>query len=70
MPTREQADLVWEHLFVRRSPFSEACRGVLTTLTMLGLSDAVKARDLGTIRAWFDAWKGREKEYTEHVFST
>ena len=30
-------DLVWQHLFVDRSPVSEAARGVLTTLQMLGL---------------------------------
>jgi len=25
---QEQADLVWKHLFVDRTPISEACRGV------------------------------------------
>jgi len=28
----EQADLIWDALFVKHSPISEACRGVLTTL--------------------------------------
>src|SRR6266545_6601062 len=32
-----RADLIWDALFVRRSPISEACRGVLTTLNLLGL---------------------------------
>ena len=32
-----QADHIWKHLFVERSPISEACRGVLTTLQKLGL---------------------------------
>ena len=34
---REQADHIWKHLFVERTPVSEACRGVLTTLARLGL---------------------------------
>ncbi|SHE09704.1 Uncharacterised protein [Chlamydia abortus] len=33
---REQADLIWNKLFVEHSPVSEACRGVLTTLQGLG----------------------------------
>src|SRR5437764_11027647 len=33
----QQADLIWDALFVRHSPVSEACRGVLTTLHLLGL---------------------------------
>src|ERR1041384_3786457 len=32
-----QADLIWEALFLKHSPISEACRGVLTTLHLLGL---------------------------------
>jgi len=47
----EQAELVWEHLFIRHSPISEACRGVLTTLHLLGLD--VKKRDLPLLRKWF-----------------
>src|SRR5437763_3363012 len=33
----EQADRIWEVLFLQNSPISEACRGVLTTLNALGL---------------------------------
>src|SRR5690554_4535827 len=33
--TAEQADWIWEQLFVKRSPISEACRGVVTTLNSL-----------------------------------
>lgn len=51
MSKSEQADLVWEELFVRRSPVSEACRGVLTALDRLGLD--VAARDLGAYRSYF-----------------
>jgi len=47
----QQADLVWEHLFIKHSPISEACRGVLTTLNLLGLD--VKKRDLPALRKWF-----------------
>src|ERR1051326_1368997 len=47
----EQADLIWNALFIEHSPVSEACRGVLTTLHLLGLD--VKKRDLPTLRQWF-----------------
>src|SRR6188508_2604219 len=32
-----QAEMIWDALFIRNSPISEACRGVLTTLNALGL---------------------------------
>src|SRR5690349_8959703 len=32
MSKSEQADHIWKHLFIERTPISEACRGVLTTL--------------------------------------
>ena len=32
LPKTQQADLIWDALFLRRSPLSESCRGVLTTL--------------------------------------
>src|SRR5881628_2482846 len=40
----QQADLIWDELFLRHSPLSEACRGVLTTLHLLGVD--AKKRDL------------------------
>src|SRR5258706_16282756 len=40
----EQADLIWDALFIQHSPVSEACRGVFTTLQEFGL--AAKIRDL------------------------
>jgi hypothetical protein len=55
LPKSAQADLVWEHLFVRRSPVSEAARGVLRTLQLLGLD--VRGRDLSKVRAWFSRQK-------------
>src|SRR5437870_807154 len=51
LPKRQQADLIWEALFIQNSPISEACRGVLTTLNALGLE--AKKRDLPAIRKWF-----------------
>ena len=52
---REQADLIWDQLFLQHSPISEACRGILTTLNLLGLD--VKKRDLNGLRKWFAAQK-------------
>ena len=51
LPKTGQADLIWDALFVKHSPVSEACRGVLTTLNRLGLD--VKKRDLPAVRRWF-----------------
>ncbi len=46
-----QAELVWTTLFLRRSPVSEACRGVLTALHALGAG--VAGKDLTAIRRWY-----------------
>lgn len=40
-----QADHIWKHLFVERTPLSEACRGVVTTLTRLGLDPSAPTLD-------------------------
>ena len=56
-----QADLIWSTLFIRHSPVSEACRGVLTTLNLLGLD--VRKRDLSALRRWF-AGQNLEKHVT------
>lgn len=53
LPKSRQAELVWDALFVRHSPLSEACRGVLTTLQAFGLD--VRQRDLPALRRWFAA---------------
>ena len=47
----QQADLIWQQLFVEHSPVSESCRGILTTLNALGLD--ARHRDLGALRKWF-----------------
>lgn len=62
LPKTGQADLVWDALFVRHSPLSEACRGVLTTLHALGLD--VRRRDLPALRQWF-AQRNLDRHITE-----
>lgn len=47
----EQADLIFDTLFVQHTPVSEACRGVVTTLRCLG---APVGKDLAAIRTWYD----------------
>ena len=51
MSKRQQADHIWKHLFVNRTPVSEACRGVLTTLQRLGLDP--NESTLEPYRRWF-----------------
>jgi hypothetical protein len=51
----QQAEMIWNALFIENSPVSESCRGVLTTLHALGLD--VKKRDLPALRKWFAGWK-------------
>ncbi|WP_163858388.1 glucuronate isomerase [Paenibacillus elgii] len=48
---QEQADLIWQTLFIDHSPYSEACRGVVTVLNRLGLD--LSKRDLEEYRAYF-----------------
>ena len=47
---RSIADQVWNGLFVQRSPLSENCRVVLTTLNRVGLRDSVQNQSLQHIR--------------------
>lgn len=51
MPKSQQAEHVWKHLFLERTPISESARGVLTCLQALGLDPAEK--DLEGYREWF-----------------
>jgi hypothetical protein len=51
----QQADAIWNALFIENSPVSEACRGVLTTLHRLGMD--VKKRDLPALRQHYASWK-------------
>jgi len=50
---RDQADQVWQRLFVNKSPLSEACRGVITTLRALGFHDGIRTKRLEEIRDYF-----------------
>ncbi len=51
MNTSTQAEHIWTELFCRRTPYSEACRGILTTLRELGLDPGT--RDLAQYREFF-----------------
>ena len=64
MGKREQADLIWSELFIKRSPISESCRGVLTVLSKLGLD--VASRDLEAYRTFFAAQ--RIPDHVDTVF--
>lgn len=61
---REQADLIWQKLFIEHSPISEAQRGVLTVLSKLGLD--VSSRDLNSYRKYFESLTA--EEYIDKVF--
>ncbi len=64
MSTAQQADHIWRHLFVERSPISEACRGVVTVLTALGLDP--RQPNLAEIRGFFRALT--VERYVDRVF--
>ncbi len=51
MPPSARADLVWDTLFVRNTPLSEATRGVIAVLSALGLDPS--APDLREARDFF-----------------
>ncbi|KAL7535888.1 hypothetical protein ACHAXR_006792, partial [Thalassiosira sp. AJA248-18] len=59
MNKKEQADLIWDALFIQRSPISEATRGILTTLVALGLEAQCKDRDLNAIRGYYDNFQNK-----------
>ncbi|NNM87485.1 MAG: glucuronate isomerase [Phycisphaerae bacterium] len=52
MTVAQQADHIWQTLFIERTPISEACRGVLTVLERLGLDPNEKSLD--TYRRFFN----------------
>jgi hypothetical protein len=59
----QQADWIWKQLFIERSPVSEACRGVVTTLRLLGIDP--KERDLSVLRKHFASWTA--ETYADHI---
>jgi hypothetical protein len=64
MSKTEQADLVWQTLFVENSPVSEAARGVISVLDAFGLD--TRAPDLTEARAFFNSRTLRE--HIDQVF--
>jgi hypothetical protein len=60
----QQAEFIWQTLFLDRAPLSEACRGVLTTLRLLGCD--VESRNLAHYRAFFSALSS--EEHVDRVF--
>ena len=63
---KKQADIIWEELFIKRSPVSEACRGVLTCVQAAGLQEALADRNLDEIRNYYE--KLSAEEHIEKVF--
>ncbi len=61
---KKQADVVWNTLFVDRSPISESTRGVLTVLNSLGLD--VSSRNLESYRKFFE--NQEVERYIDSVF--
>lgn len=59
----QQADLIWDTLFLKNSPISESCRGVITCLQKLGID--VKKKDLGLLRKHFKQWSAQS--YIDHI---
>jgi len=64
MSKTDQADLVWQTLFVDNSPTSEAARGIVTVLDAFGLD--TRAENLGEARAFFNS--RRVNEHIDRVF--
>jgi hypothetical protein len=64
MDQQRQNDLIWRELFVERAPVSEACRGVLTVLSKLGLD--LRSKDLKAYREFFRSQK--PADYVDRVF--
>jgi hypothetical protein len=64
MTKKQQAELIWQKLFIERPPISESCRGVLTVLNKLGID--VSTKNLDSIRSYFKSKK--PAEYVDIVF--
>lgn len=65
MPKPQQADIIWQQLFVGdSSPLSEAQIGVITVMSSLGLN--TRANDLSEFRALYNSMS--REEYVDMVF--
>jgi len=65
MPRHEQAEYVWETLFVKNTPVSEATRGVVTTLKALGFNP--RRATLKKVRDYFASMTA--SQYVDLVFT-
>ncbi len=54
MSKKEQAEFVWDELFVKRVPISEAARGVVSVLSAFGLD--LSSKSLDTYRDYFSRY--------------
>ncbi len=70
---QDQANLIWQALFVDRSPISEACRGVITACVLVGCGQEIQNRDLQGIREHYRNFRERgqegAEEFAEGVFA-
>jgi len=64
MPQKQQAEHIWQKLFIEHAPISEACRGVLTVLKKLELN--VHSKNLNEFRQFFADQK--PADYVDRVF--
>jgi hypothetical protein len=64
LAAERQAEFIWQTLFLDRAPISEAARGVLTTLRLLGCE--VESRNLAHYRAFFAGLS--PEEHVDRVF--
>ena len=65
MSKQAQADVIWNALFIERTPISEACRGVITMLVAFDLSTEVANRDLEGIRRFYRRYRDKGLAGTE-----
>ncbi len=66
MSKEEQADFIWQTLFLDHTPYSESRRGVLTSLQRLGLD--VSSRNLTSFRKYFNGCN--IEDHIDTVFQT
>jgi hypothetical protein len=64
MPKARQAELVWNEVFVKNTPVSEAARGVVTTLHRLGMD--AREKTLDKLRRQFARFS--TAQYIDRVF--
>ncbi|MBI1388691.1 MAG: glucuronate isomerase [bacterium] len=65
MDKAQQADFIWNELFIKRAPVSEACRGVITVMRNVGLDPS--DRDLKAAREFYKTQT--VDEFIELVFT-